>query len=661
MVRIEELEVKATLPKGRNPLPLFCEKEHEAVVELYPEVPAEYRTNLRFGCGRKILPYLLQDRYDRNRVWTPLKTIVLENNHLRATFLPSLGGRLISLYDKNGKRELLYDNRNIQIADPANRNAWFVGGIEWNVGRYGHFFSTCSDVYFAKVSGDHIRMYDYERGEGVWWRIDFFLSEGDRMLSAVVTIDNKKKTRQSLYYWTNIAVEQTEKTRVFASSTHALYLDAKAHGKQAFGYMNGPDSPLLPGIDVSYPANWPFSEQYFFTCNHDPMPWEVVVQDDGCGLMEASSPFLGYRKMFCWGTGKSGRNWQRFLAPERDGSYVEIQAGLAPTQFHDKFIEAESSVRWLQMFGPVAIGRRMANYTEERNDVTQAVETLLDAKRIVREEKRRSKELDEPETQMLHYGNGWAYLEKTVCKEEPDVVYRVRREDVPSSLSPWLRLAEEGKAPAYDPLRLPPVIGQPWMELLKRSEGEPMSLSYWGGIMLAETGKDAEALELFQLVHKHMHDAYSARNIARILLREGKKVEALLWYQAATYSNGYGDDPAITEEYVALLLETKEWTTAHAILSVLPAKLATNRIRMQKAVLASHERNSSLLVRLIAEGFPNIREGENLYKELWISLLYMRVAPHERRTTERTRQLLAEHPLPDSLSFSTADDRVAQG
>lgn len=252
------------------------------------------------------------------------------------------------------------------------------------------------------------------------------------------------------------------------------------------------------------------------------MPWEAVVQDDGCGLMEASSPFLGYRKMFCWGTGKSGRNWQRFLAPERDGSYVEIQAGLAPTQFHDKFIEAESSVRWLQMFGPVAIGRRTANYTEERNDVTQAVETLLDAKRIVREEKRRSKELDEPETQMLHYGNGWAYLEKTVCKEEPDVVYRVRRKT--SLLSfPMAPLGGGRKAPAYDPLRLPPVIGQPWMELLKRSEGEPMSLSYWGGIMLAETGKDAEALELFQLVHKHMHDAYSARNIARILLREGKK------------------------------------------------------------------------------------------------------------------------------------------
>lgn len=659
MVRIEEFQVKAALPAGENPLPFFRAPHHDVSVQLTPDVPEEYRQSLGLDCGFRMLPYLRQDRYDRLRAWTPLKTIILENNHLKASFLPSLGGRLISLYDKDGKRELLYDNWNIQVANLANRDAWFAGGIEWNVGQYGHGFSTCSDVYFAKVSGDHIRMYSYERCKGLWWRVDFFLSEGDRMLTSIVTIDNQKPTRQSLYAWVNTAVSQTETTRVFASNTHALYLDIHQRGQRVFGYMDSPDTPLYPGMDASYPARWPVSEEYFFTCNHDPMPWEVSIQEDGRGLMEVSSPILGYRKMFCWGTGKGGRNWQRFLAPEREGSsYVEIQAGLAPTQLHGAYIEGYHSVRWVQMFGPIAI-RRSQEYHKERETVIQMIQTIVDPANVAREEKRRRVELDSPEQEILHHDDGWSYLEKQANQENPGVAYHVRREDVSERLLPWLDLVEAKKVPRYDPLRIPPVIGDNWLALLKAGEGEPMSLSYWSGIMLAEQGKDAEAMELFQIVHTHMHDAFSARNIAQLLLRAGKTSQARLWYQAATYSTGYGDDPAIAEEYIALLREERDWPMVHETLAVLPSRLETGRIRMEKAILASHENNPTLLSRLLDEGFPNVREGEAPFEDLWVSLLYMRLAPHEKKTDKMTKELLAAHPLPERLSFSMTDEPVA--
>jgi hypothetical protein len=186
-----------------------------------------------------------------------------------------------------------------------------------------------------------------------------------------------------------------------------------------------------------------------------------------------------------------------------------------------------------------------------------------------------------------------------------------------------------------------------------------MSLSYWSGIMLAEQGKDAEAMELFQIVHTHMHDAFSARNIAQLLLRAGKTSQARLWYQAATYSTGYGDDPAIAEEYIALLREERDWPMVHETLAVLPSRLETGRIRMEKAILASHENNPTLLSRLLDEGFPNVREGEAPFEDLWVSLLYMRLAPHEKKTDKMTKELLAAHPLPERLSFSMTDEPVA--
>src|SRR5436305_12099022 len=69
------------------------------------------------GLESSILPYRLQDDYSRTREPRAFKTIVLENEHLRATFLPELGGRLWSLIDKRTARELLFVN---PVFQPAN-------------------------------------------------------------------------------------------------------------------------------------------------------------------------------------------------------------------------------------------------------------------------------------------------------------------------------------------------------------------------------------------------------------------------------------------------------------------------------------------------------------------------------------------------------------
>jgi hypothetical protein len=80
-------------------------------------------------------------------------------------FFTELGGRLISLYDKKSERELLHRNPVFQPANLAIRNAWFSGGIDWNIGQFGHTFTTCA--HFTALSrGDDepgLRFYEYER------------------------------------------------------------------------------------------------------------------------------------------------------------------------------------------------------------------------------------------------------------------------------------------------------------------------------------------------------------------------------------------------------------------------------------------------------------------------------------------------------------------
>ena len=53
-------------------------------------------------------PYRQRNNYKRQLKEKQIRTAVLENNQLKAVFLPDYGGRLWELWDKNENRNLLY-------------------------------------------------------------------------------------------------------------------------------------------------------------------------------------------------------------------------------------------------------------------------------------------------------------------------------------------------------------------------------------------------------------------------------------------------------------------------------------------------------------------------------------------------------------------------
>ena len=142
-----------------------------ANIELSDKIDREDGKYVGKGMISTLLPYRIMDGYDRNRSMRGFNAAILENDDIKAVFLPEIGGRLWSLYDKRRSRELLYKNDVFQPANLALRNAWFSGGVEWNVGIKGHNPLTCSPLFVQKVynaAGDPIlRMYEFERIRGV--------------------------------------------------------------------------------------------------------------------------------------------------------------------------------------------------------------------------------------------------------------------------------------------------------------------------------------------------------------------------------------------------------------------------------------------------------------------------------------------------------------
>ena len=137
------------------------------------------------------LPYTLQDQYDSPEEELTFQSAILENEYLKATFLPELGGRLWALYDKENKRDLILENTAFIPCNLAIRNAWFAGGVEFNCGRRGHDEQTASTRFTAVVQTEEypvLRIYEFQRDRGTPFQYDSFLPSGSRYLYWLRTV-----------------------------------------------------------------------------------------------------------------------------------------------------------------------------------------------------------------------------------------------------------------------------------------------------------------------------------------------------------------------------------------------------------------------------------------------------------------------------------------
>jgi tetratricopeptide (TPR) repeat protein len=667
-------KANVALPIGANPLPSFRDPKHDALVRVKPQVSSEYTALMGLDCGKRSLPYQIQDRYDRNREEQEIPAIIMENDYLKATFLPTLGGRLISLIDKENDRELLYCNTSLQACNLSNLDAWFAGGIEWNIGQYGHAFTTCSDV-FASIQKDEegvqfLRLSEYERCKDLWWHIDFHLGETSRLLHAHVHIHNLSGERKSLYYWTNTALPVTDKTRVLASSNEALYLDPYAkNNTRLFGHMKMPRMEIYEDIDASYPNQFKASNEYFFLCKKSPMPWECAIEGDGRGFFEVSTHPLSYRKMFCWGSHAGGKRWQRYLSPDSEDEYIEVQSGLAPSQLHGSYLEAQSSICWTQAFGSLEISPQEAHspkYEVAMKAAEDTIHLIIDEQRLRAMHQTCLKASERSPELMIHQGSGWAFLAQKAQNLSLPVAFHFGRDSIKDQELPYLGLLTEGKLPVMDPNSRPlsaPPCSDTWKAIFMAALRNPCltihesaTLNHYLGIIHLEQEEVAYAQTCWLKAMENLPNAWTARNLAQLEMRRGEVEEALRWYSIASNLSGFKTDPAIAEEYCALLVAEQKTVEAQKLFQDIPSTWmdSSEALRITRAKLAVQEKDAPLIKSLVFDReIGHIREGDTPLNSLWFSyqsILYSEAHP-EVGEDEVARIVKEWYPIPQTLDF----------
>ncbi len=296
-----------------------------------PEPNPMFYTNESYqGAQKRIYPYPSQDDLTRNKIDKSYTVLNLENEYVKLSILPEIGGRLFSAVDKVNDYDFFYRQHVIKPALIGMLGAWISGGIEWCVFHH-HRNTTFMPVdYTFEESADGSKTIwfgETERRHRMKWIIGLTLHPGKSYIEATVKMFNRTAQPHSILYWANVAVHVNDDYQViFPPSVQVATYHSKidfTHWPISQGRYRGSD---YTGVDISWWKNSESSNSFF--------AWDL--QEDFMGGYDhgkkAGVVHVGNHHIVCgaklweWGTGTFGRRWDEILTDE-DGPYAELMVG----------------------------------------------------------------------------------------------------------------------------------------------------------------------------------------------------------------------------------------------------------------------------------------------------------------------------------------------
>lgn len=618
-----------------------------AKITVSPDVPADLAENIGSGMIRTLLPYQRQSCYTREKKPLTFQSAVLENEYLKAVFIPELGGRLWSLYHKKEKRELLYCNSVFRPANLALRNAWFSGGVEWNVGIKGHNPLTCSPMFACEAvnaAGEPLlTMYEYERIRGVVYTVTAALKQDTLLIKT--TVENPADRDTYMYWWSNIAVPETPHTRVIAPADEAL---AASYNKGSYS-LDFMALPCLDGDDITYPANLKRCRDFFFRIPKQQAKWIAAVDGDGKGLLQYSTANMTGRKLFAWGQTTGGRHWNRWLSDD-GGPYVEIQAGLLPTQLEHFVMPGNSTLTFYEGYGMIVGDPARLHAPDYRTAVEEVQRSLVTKPALDSLDVFHTVAVQPPR----YYGSGWGALEELSRGKRLSTALVFPADSMGPEQQYWNELLSGGKTHVPDPDRpiLSFMTGEDWIERLRRRSDKDWYDWMQLGVLYYAQNDLRRAADCFTTSLAQTENAWSCRNLAQLKRNfEGDKDGAADLMKRAV---------SCKKDYLPLLIDCAEtlidagrYTDWINLVDTLPDWLRENGRLMLFTALCYSKLGQNETAEQMLEGLTvaDICEGESSLTDLWMELHKRKMPVCDGAASVTLEQVLRQYPLPYHLDF----------
>ena len=629
-LRVEKLNIPSVEFNGESTLPAISENLRLTFMQDVFELGEEDGLFVNYGMVEYGFPYKAQDKYTRKLQNKEQVCVVLENAYLKATFFPQFGGKLHSLVDKKAGKELLFVNSIVRPCHLGVRNAWMSGGVEWNCGYVGHNAFTCDWMHTARTQLDDgtpvLRFYQYERIRGIVYQMDFFLPEDSRLLYVRTKLINPQFKVVPMYWWSNIAAPDAPGNRVIVPVTNTFTARDSHPVKIAVPHYNG--------IDITYPLENIISIDYFWNIPARERKFICQVDKTGYGLVQTSTRRLQGRKLFVWGNSKGGDRWKNFLtADDESGSYNEIQAGIAKTQYECLPMPPKTVWEWVEAYGAIQTDPAKAHGDWEvaKNEAAGCLNRLVTEEALEQLLQSTKAMAKRPAQEVLFRADGWGALEqerRKLCGEDEMCGYL----DLgPLSLEqmPWLSLLQKGSLGEHAPSE-PPVsyMCQPeWTALLKKAVNGQDQHNWFAWLQLGLNTfieKDYERAEKMLEASVAAQESPWALYALAILNRDAGNHAKEVAYMLQAWQLR-SDDLSLAKEVLRCLYENRCFAQLKAVYEAMPEMLRQEprcMVYYAFALLDSGDMEGAEKI-LFKDGgilIPDIRECETITLDLWVAL-----------------------------------------
>lgn len=300
-----------------------------------------------FAPPRINYPYTLRTNLTDESAVRAWRAVELENEYLRCTVLPDLGGHLYSCTDKVTGQEMFYANPSIKLTQIGYRGAWAAFGVEFNY-PVSHNWMSASSVDFAYRDNEDgsasVWVGNIDRVYGTDWRVELRLPADAAVLEQHTTLYNRSDVRHRYYWWTNAAVEVTDDSWVL----YPMEFTA------SHGFTDLQTWPVdRQGTDNTLVGNHLFGPVSRFSHASREEFMAVYHPDSDTGVMHFSAEsHLPSKKIWSWGGDERGIDWRRALSDD-SSAYVEIQAGVFRNQETYGYLEPQEVLSFSEYWTPL--------------------------------------------------------------------------------------------------------------------------------------------------------------------------------------------------------------------------------------------------------------------------------------------------------------------
>ena len=302
-------------------------------------------------------PYFRFDGFSAKGTDRQWKVVSLENDYIKRTLFPEIGGKIWGAVDKTTGKEFIYNNHVVKFRDIAMRGPWTSGGIEFNFGIIGHAPTSSTPVdYVTRQKPDgSVSCYvsSYELVTRTLWTVEVNLPKDKAYFTTTTTWHNSSSIDQPYYQWMNAGYPAAGNVEFCYPGTNYI-----GHGGELHSF------PLdEQGRDISWYEKNDFgnSKSYHIVGKYNDFYGAYWHDNDFGSIHHADYDEKLGMKIFLWGLSREGGIWEDLLT-DTNGQYIELQSGRmynqpasnsSLTPYKHTAFGPQATDRWTEYWFPV--------------------------------------------------------------------------------------------------------------------------------------------------------------------------------------------------------------------------------------------------------------------------------------------------------------------